>query len=540
MSDKLVNLEDKIIAYLDGTLDETSRAELLHTLSVSPEKRKLLEEHIKLREIISLGHKPAAVPLMTERKLADRIPVLMQELPYLAEKSDRVAPIIGTSSTSYFTLLGRQVSSFFTSRFGQVVSLGTLALLGGLSWYVASSNGDEDLTLRGNRSAQTQTLGSGSSANDALTDARDDAAGVKSVDKSALNASRANSNVVASSTLSRSSNTLQSAARDRSTHTSHSASTASVSDRGMRNSSNAPIADRNDAFVRNSEQTNATDIKNSQSDIEQNASQSSNAANNANNVNSDASSSVSSNAVSKSDVNSSERANEQTKDIKDPKELPPLPLPSQDRDVTGRWIGQLDYSGSFNVRPNVKAQQYETTSGIGSAVLGLGYEFNDRFAIGIEGGRSSLSQQQQERTETPVAAPGPAGSQISVNNRVTYTTDVNDVNALWGQATLRYAIFRSNDVHLEVIGGAGAALVDGSAAPMVSLGGAAVYDLNETFALTAGVTARGAWLSGLNAPEESSSTLGLGEAKAVVSHQPLTDDLFSSSIGFRAGIRVGF
>jgi hypothetical protein len=227
------------------------------------------------------------------------------------------------------------------------------------------------------------------------------------------------------------------------------------------------------------------------------------------------------------------------KSIKDPSELPPLPLPSAKRDVTGRMYGQVDYSSSFSVRPNVKAQEYETTSGIGAPVLGLGYELNDEWAFGVEAGKSSLSQQQQERTETPQAAPGPAGNQISVRNRVTYSTDVKDVDAYWSQATVRYSQDLTDRMQLEASAGAGVAFVDG-VAPMVSLGLATAYDLTESLAFTLGVTGRGAWLSGLNAPEEPTTTLGAGEAKAVVSHRPLTDELFSSSIALRAGIRLGF
>src|SRR5579872_2985598 len=69
-------VEDKILEYLDGSLGESESAELLETLSVSPEKRALLEEHLRLKDLLALGRKPFSVPIETERELARRIPIL--------------------------------------------------------------------------------------------------------------------------------------------------------------------------------------------------------------------------------------------------------------------------------------------------------------------------------------------------------------------------------------------------------------------------------------------------------------------------------
>jgi hypothetical protein len=69
-------VEDKILEYLDGSLGEHESAELLARLAVSPEKRALLEEHLRLKDILALGRKPYSVPLATERALAQRLPIL--------------------------------------------------------------------------------------------------------------------------------------------------------------------------------------------------------------------------------------------------------------------------------------------------------------------------------------------------------------------------------------------------------------------------------------------------------------------------------
>jgi hypothetical protein len=76
-----MTVEDKILEYLDGSLGEHESAELLETLAVSPEKRELLEEHLRLKDILALGRKPYSVPLATERALAERLPILSR--PYI-------------------------------------------------------------------------------------------------------------------------------------------------------------------------------------------------------------------------------------------------------------------------------------------------------------------------------------------------------------------------------------------------------------------------------------------------------------------------
>src|SRR5437660_1285826 len=68
--------EEKILDYMDGTLSESESGELLHSLSVSPEKRVVLEQHIRLRELTSLAQKPFAVPQALESEMAERFPAI--------------------------------------------------------------------------------------------------------------------------------------------------------------------------------------------------------------------------------------------------------------------------------------------------------------------------------------------------------------------------------------------------------------------------------------------------------------------------------
>jgi hypothetical protein len=71
-----MTLEENILAYLDGSLGADESAELLHTLSASPDKRELLEEHLRLNGITSLGRRPYLVPERAEQALMERLPAI--------------------------------------------------------------------------------------------------------------------------------------------------------------------------------------------------------------------------------------------------------------------------------------------------------------------------------------------------------------------------------------------------------------------------------------------------------------------------------
>jgi hypothetical protein len=99
-----MTLEENVLAYLDGSLGEAESAELLHTLSVSPDKRAVLEEHLRLSGVLKLGRKPFAVPAAAERELAAR-------LPFLADAS-RIVPfyakpaVLVTSAAAILAVVG--------------------------------------------------------------------------------------------------------------------------------------------------------------------------------------------------------------------------------------------------------------------------------------------------------------------------------------------------------------------------------------------------------------------------------------------------
>jgi hypothetical protein len=130
--------EEKILAYLDGSLDPESSAELLHTLSVSPEKRALLEEHLKLRELISLGQKPMSVPFRTEQMLGAKLPMLVEHLPYLTQGAASYEQV--ATGSSLLGSAGLFLRSLFTEK---ILTTGLVAgafVAGGLTWFWMSGS----------------------------------------------------------------------------------------------------------------------------------------------------------------------------------------------------------------------------------------------------------------------------------------------------------------------------------------------------------------------------------------------------------------
>ncbi|MEI8135194.1 MAG: hypothetical protein WCH46_09010 [bacterium] len=107
-----MSTEQKILDYMDGTLNENESGELLHSLSVSPEKRVVLEQHIKLRELTSLAQKPYAVPQALEARMADRFAAIAE---YNNEVSGGAAFIQQASRTSFISRIGASLASFISA-----------------------------------------------------------------------------------------------------------------------------------------------------------------------------------------------------------------------------------------------------------------------------------------------------------------------------------------------------------------------------------------------------------------------------------------
>src|SRR5579872_6839138 len=68
-----MTLNERILDFLDGSLPAEDEAELLHTLSVSPEKRDVLRDFMEQRSLFTRDSKTLSVPYAAEQRLWARI-----------------------------------------------------------------------------------------------------------------------------------------------------------------------------------------------------------------------------------------------------------------------------------------------------------------------------------------------------------------------------------------------------------------------------------------------------------------------------------
>lgn len=129
------HLEEKILAYLDGSLGATEREDLLRTISESPEGRRMLEEHLRVSNLLTKAAKPVSAPLETQRALAGKIPMMATILPYLAAEQPARRAVAWYRSSKYIA-----------------AALGGLAIVGGGLWYALSNSGEsQNLPIAANQ-----------------------------------------------------------------------------------------------------------------------------------------------------------------------------------------------------------------------------------------------------------------------------------------------------------------------------------------------------------------------------------------------------
>src|ERR1017187_6237965 len=127
----MANFEEKILAYLDGSLSEADREDVLDGISGEHtrfDERELFNTHLRLQNIYSAVRTPVSAPLSIQRELAAQIPVLAIKLPYLAAHDERRDKFAAGWLSS------------IRSSWINVFLLFTLVLLAGGVWYVVSDN----------------------------------------------------------------------------------------------------------------------------------------------------------------------------------------------------------------------------------------------------------------------------------------------------------------------------------------------------------------------------------------------------------------
>ena len=100
------NLENRIIAHFDGSLDRVSSKSLLDEVMANPEKRSLFRAHETLANVIAAARVPMEAPLETKREIADRIPGLIAFIPGLLGTAETM-PILQQSANPFIAFFAR-------------------------------------------------------------------------------------------------------------------------------------------------------------------------------------------------------------------------------------------------------------------------------------------------------------------------------------------------------------------------------------------------------------------------------------------------
>jgi hypothetical protein len=99
-----MTLNERILDFLDGSLPPDDEAELLHTLSVSPEKRGLMRTFMEQRALLERDSKSLTVPYEAEQRLWSRLDMLM---PLEQGATSSVSPVLLPVETQTAGFLAR-------------------------------------------------------------------------------------------------------------------------------------------------------------------------------------------------------------------------------------------------------------------------------------------------------------------------------------------------------------------------------------------------------------------------------------------------
>ncbi|MDP4229613.1 MAG: hypothetical protein Q8916_04315 [Bacteroidota bacterium] len=142
-------MNTELLQFLDGTLAPDREAELLHRLSVSPERRELLRSYFKQQELFQRDRNSIAVPYAAEQKLWAQLGEMMP--PVMQNAAAPSAAILESAATTSRTGL-------FSSAFS-VASVAVICLLIGLgAGFFAGKNSNSSNAIAENGMARSTAL----------------------------------------------------------------------------------------------------------------------------------------------------------------------------------------------------------------------------------------------------------------------------------------------------------------------------------------------------------------------------------------------
>src|SRR5688500_16906636 len=98
-----MSVHDEILGFLDGTLPADAEAELLHRMSVSPERRSLLRSYFQQQSLIAQAESSINVPYDAEQGLWAKLDTIMP--PVAAIPAAMTAAPAAVSTAGFFSKL---------------------------------------------------------------------------------------------------------------------------------------------------------------------------------------------------------------------------------------------------------------------------------------------------------------------------------------------------------------------------------------------------------------------------------------------------
>jgi len=126
-NDEKSKLEERVIAYFDGSLDNEGSRSLLREVAESPEKRALFKAHETLSRLIVAARTPMEAPLEVKRSIAERIPGMLAFIPGLLGTTEAV-PVL-TQNANPFTAFFARMSLTTAVSIGSAILLLTTGIL---------------------------------------------------------------------------------------------------------------------------------------------------------------------------------------------------------------------------------------------------------------------------------------------------------------------------------------------------------------------------------------------------------------------------
>ncbi len=508
--------EEKILEYMDGTLSESESGELLHSLSVSPEKRVVLEQHIKLRELTSLAQKPLAIPQALEVSMAERFPAIAS---YNRELSGGALLIEQASRPSFIGRMAAVVAAFI----GQYpVRTGFAVAAASVIAYFAFQSGDQkaDVALT-DKSYRTST-----------TDRTNTTSGVD-LQKGSSISSTDNVQPTTSQANSSSKTFSQQQYHNR------------VQSNAVAPSPSVKTNDRRNVRSTNSTTEHITPLQHGVSlpvETQKNSKDIADAKN--------------TNLVTPAQNISSEKTNtENTNSIKEYAAITPVTNihsqndialaennvhgnryeqnPFRDKDEILKSVFAVRIYGSLG-QTFINVHQNDATMANrieGGALFGVDYIANPYISVGVEGGNAAISQLVTQSALQSNVGGTPSISRIVVNNAVT------SGSKFYARGVFHYTFNPYDMIHFEGTAGVGLAFASTSA-PLVSGAFFAGYDLTPKFGISAGIAFSGAWTKA-NAQSSTVPAVAPGsDPVGFVTINHATATLFTPSYGLRVGLKL--